>query len=234
VLLVDGEELVGAKQNRVLNTTVLLAERSETIIPVSCTEQGRWTYASPHFGHSNHIMAATLRKMKSCHVTDSLKNSDSYSADQGAIWAGIHSLAFQANVQSPSSALHHVFAAKADELNDYLTAFQPFPKQKGLLVFISGEVAGLDIVSLKRAYQVLHPTLVRSFAIDALLKRTDTRTEKFVEKATAFVEEAAKCEESRHPSIGYGQDYRFEGQNVAGSALVSHEHVIHATLFNKV
>src|SRR6266487_2827878 len=82
VLLVDGEELVGANQNRVLNTTVLLAEKSEIIIPVSCTEQGRWTYASPHFGHSNHIMAATLRKMKSCQVTDSLKNSDGYAADQ--------------------------------------------------------------------------------------------------------------------------------------------------------
>jgi hypothetical protein len=36
VLLIDGEELAGAKQNRMLNTSILIKEVSETQIPVSC------------------------------------------------------------------------------------------------------------------------------------------------------------------------------------------------------
>ncbi len=64
VLLLDGEELAGAKQNRVLNTTILLMEHSETIIPVSCTEHGRWDYATPSFSESGNVMAHQLRARK--------------------------------------------------------------------------------------------------------------------------------------------------------------------------
>src|SRR5258708_33063243 len=42
VLLVDGEELVGAKQNRVLNLTILAPAKHTTVIPVSCVEAGGW------------------------------------------------------------------------------------------------------------------------------------------------------------------------------------------------
>ncbi|MGH8749299.1 MAG: ARPP-1 family domain-containing protein, partial [Burkholderiales bacterium] len=40
ILLVDGDELVGAKQNRVLNLSVLVAGGARVVIPVSCVEQG--------------------------------------------------------------------------------------------------------------------------------------------------------------------------------------------------
>jgi len=56
VLLLDGEELMGAKQNQVLNATVLLRPNSETVIPVSCTEQGRCAYSSEEFSSSGHVI----------------------------------------------------------------------------------------------------------------------------------------------------------------------------------
>src|SRR6516164_5513335 len=38
VLLVDGQELIGAKQNRVVNLTILAPAKSMIVIPVSCVE----------------------------------------------------------------------------------------------------------------------------------------------------------------------------------------------------
>src|SRR3954466_3171738 len=64
VLLYDGEELVGAKQNRILNVTVLVPARSETKIPVSCVEEGRWSARSAHFAPSAHTAYPELRRKK--------------------------------------------------------------------------------------------------------------------------------------------------------------------------
>jgi len=47
--IIDVQELVGAKQNRILNTDVLVPAKSTRDVPVSCVERGRWGYKSRHF-----------------------------------------------------------------------------------------------------------------------------------------------------------------------------------------
>lgn len=100
VLLLDGEELAGAKQNRVLNTTILLKKKSETIIPVSCTEQGRWSYVSSDFIESGAVMSPSIRGMKAKTVAQSLENSETYHSNQGAVWEAIEDLSQEADVAS--------------------------------------------------------------------------------------------------------------------------------------
>src|SRR5918992_1754914 len=64
VLLYDGEELLGAKQNRILNVTVLVAAQSEARIPVSCVEEGRWSRRSAAFAAASHAAYPDLRRRK--------------------------------------------------------------------------------------------------------------------------------------------------------------------------
>jgi hypothetical protein len=59
--MLDGEELIGAKQNRVLNLTILAGARSSLIIPVSCVEAGRWNMQSQHFSSAAHMQFASGR-----------------------------------------------------------------------------------------------------------------------------------------------------------------------------
>src|SRR5688500_17704869 len=64
VLLYDGEELLGAKQNRILNVTVLVPARSTTPIPVPCVEEGRWSRRSRSFASARHTAHPALRRRK--------------------------------------------------------------------------------------------------------------------------------------------------------------------------
>lgn len=73
VLLMDGEELVGAKQNRILNLTILVAALTTTVIPVSCVEAGRWSRRSATFGSADRTHYAAGRAMKMEQVSESLK-----------------------------------------------------------------------------------------------------------------------------------------------------------------
>lgn len=82
VLILDGEELVGAKQNRIVNTTILIATGAEIVIPVSCVEQGRWTYKSDVFSSKHRVMSPSIPKAKARDVNASLLSNGRYRSDQ--------------------------------------------------------------------------------------------------------------------------------------------------------
>ena len=231
VLLLDGEELMGAKQNRVLNTSILLKGRSETVIPVSCTEQGRWRYTTDAFSHSDTMMSQKSRASKTQTVTVSLRAKRGYTSNQRRVWADIDKMLGKADVTSPTQAMQAVYAAKEKELREYLQAFPLVRHQRGSLVFINGKPAGLDLISREPAYEKLHARLVKSYAMDALLHKAEQFTAASIDKAKAFTREIEACHESRFESVGEGFDYRFEGPRVIGSALVVQNTVIHLAFF---
>ena len=169
VLLLDGEEVAGAKQNRVLNTTILVGGKSEVVIPVSCTEQGRWNYASAEFFESGNFMSPNLRMVKNRSVNISYAASHEARSDQGAVWNGIHEMSRDAGAPSQTGAMRDVYEKRAAELDDDIKAFACLPGQKGLIVFIGGEAVGFDCLSRDNAFAGLFPKLVKSYAMEAWL-----------------------------------------------------------------
>jgi len=105
VLFLDGEELAGAKQNRVVNTTLLLKEHSKTVIPVSCVEQGRWHYASHEFHDSGNVMSANQRARKGRSVSRYLADSGQRTSDQGEVWSGVQEMTCSFQVSSDTMAM---------------------------------------------------------------------------------------------------------------------------------
>ncbi len=233
ILLIDGEELIGAKQNRVLNTTILLKEKAETIIPVSCVEQGRWSYASAEFVSSNTVMSSTIRMLKLRSVSEALDAEGQFRADQGRVWHEIECLQRCAGVTSATGAMQDVFRALSDDLAACERTFMPLAGQTGIIVVIDGNVAGLDAVAHADAYAKLHTKLIRSYLIDALIKSKTEPLDATKATATAqgFLQAVVDCREKSFPSIGYGTDYRYQKPGIAGSALVHEERLVHMAFF---
>lgn len=100
ILLLDGEELVGAKQNRVLNFTLLVLGKTRLAIPVSCVEMGRWAQNSEEFRSGGRALYSRARASKMQQVSESLRSSGTRRSDQGAIWDDI---AFKMRERSEAS-----------------------------------------------------------------------------------------------------------------------------------
>jgi hypothetical protein len=131
LLLLDGEELIGAKQNRILNTTVLAAAHAEVTIPVSCVEQGRWGYRGRRFTPGDASLYASLRAKKAARVSQSLRAGRGHMADQGEVWAYLADRAEQLQVDSQAGAMRDLYAHHATDMAAARQTLAPQPGRWG-------------------------------------------------------------------------------------------------------
>ena len=246
VLLIDGEELEGGKQNRVINATVLLPEESETIIPVSCVEQARWSYTSKEFRDPGRVAALNVRLTKTRTVTENLEGMagpildsgseqapedravEFYRSNQGIVWDEVNRLHRRTGTESGTWALGDAYMKEADKLNKFKRPFKPVKDQKGVLVAINGTIAGLEFVSRTEAYRRLHDRIIGSYAIEAMLHE---RVGYGAIEPGSFIEEIMGADEKSYPSPGYGRDHRYTSDHITGSALTYRGEVVHSVFF---
>jgi hypothetical protein len=211
VLLYDGEELLGAKQNRILNVTVLVAARSETRIPVSCVEEGRWHARSFQFDAASHAAYPELRRRKAERLSAAPLERG---AAQGEVWQALSEKAGRLGVSSPTGAQADVFAAREKELAALRDAFPLQPGQSGALLAL-GERFCLDYVSRPEAFARLYPKLLEGYLLDAL----ETVDSQPAGDLGAFLAAVATGAVSRRRSAGLGEDLRLRGKRTIGSGL---------------
>jgi hypothetical protein len=138
VILVGGEQVIGGLQNRVFNTTILVAAKSELRIPVTCVEAGRWHESYENYEDYQAPTTSTevgddeteqpaparpdrrafaaqeaayskLRKMHAKAVTDSLAAGAGHFSDQSAVWGEVQARMASTAAYSPSGAMHALY-----------------------------------------------------------------------------------------------------------------------------
>jgi hypothetical protein len=226
VLLYDGEELLGAKQNRILNVTVLVAAASETRIPVSCVEEGRWSTRSAHFAPSAQTAYPELRRRKAVQLSAAPLERG---LAQHAVWQEVASKADRLGVQSPTRAQADIYTRHEDGLGALRTSFPLAAGQSGAL-FALGDLLCLDFVSRPDAFAQLYPKLLHGYLLDAIERLDGKATHE--ETLAAFLETTFAAPRSRRASPGLGEDVRVAADRLVGSGLELDGELIQLCVFS--
>jgi hypothetical protein len=231
VLLVDGEELVGAKQNRIVNLTIMVPARHTLVIPVSCVEVGRWRHATPGFAPAPRAQYAKARGQKMRDVTASILREGSRHADQQAIWEDIAAKSVRMQAASDTGAMSAIFERHAAPIEAYAGAITAVDGQLGAVFAIDGRVKGLDLFDAAETLRQVLPKLVRSYAADAIESGRRPARKASARKAEEFLQAVSAADARSVPAVGEGVDLRFESSTVTGGALAVEGRLVHLAAF---
>jgi len=232
VLLMDGEELVGAKQNRTLNTSILLPPRSKTRIPVSCVEAGRWRYASRGFSGGTRL-SSKLRRLMSGSSSGSYRSSGVAGSDQGMVWNEVDRYLSSTGSSSASGAMHDAFVQQEELLNEYVESAKVPPEARGVAVAVCGRFIALDLLGRPDVFNRLWTRLVSGYAMDAIdSEETAKPAGSFdAHEADRLLARLGEIECDTFASVGVGEDWRFETPDILGHALVAEGTCVHLSAF---
>lgn len=233
LLLLDGEEIIGSKQNRIVNTTIIIPAKSEKNIPVSCTEAGRWKYNTTKFHYSNHMATSRVRRDKLNSVSNSLRTSKSFRSNQSEVWKNIEKTERDLRLNNQTSALHDSYTKKSSDIDKYKKSFRLHDNQNGLIVYINGKLVGFEIIYNSGRYKEYHNKLIESYILDAITKQNEEYTNVDFNKDN-FTNIIKELKYEKFDSVGLGYDYRLENDDLTGSAMVYENNLINASFFNKI
>jgi hypothetical protein len=229
VLFLEGEELRGAKQNRVLNTSVLVAAKAKTTIPVSCVEQGRWRYASRSFGHGGSHSSPKLRHVLKRSVSASAKEGRGHGSDQGAVWKEVGRQMSALGAASPTGAMADTYEAYRGRLAEFAGRLQCPEGATGLAVAVGGQVVSVDLFDRPDTCRKVWDRLLTGVVLDALEAGPGAK-----EVGKDQVQEALACLRGapwqQTQAVGVGEEYRSDDGGSHATALALGGAVIHGSL----
>ncbi len=154
LLLTDADILIGAKQNRVLNRSVLLMPGSKTILDVSCVERRRWNYTTREFSPGKTVADPALRKEKARSVAFRITNAaNSEENTQQKVWEHIRLSMEEEGCNSVTESYADLLQCRADDLYPGFPGCVPEPGCNALAVIVNGSVESIDIFGNEETYR---------------------------------------------------------------------------------
>jgi hypothetical protein len=232
VFLLDGEELVGAKQNRILNLSLLVPANTSLEIPVSCVEQGRWSHRSREFASAERTFFSKGRSRKAARVSENLRDTGVRHSDQGEVWSDIADKMCSMKVASGTHAIADAYEHFTVSVEEYVEAFKTSTTQVGACFAINGRIRGIELFDASDTCSKLMPKLIRSYALDAIEEGQESAVDGS-QSIEDFVQSVASAATDSFDALGEGEDLRIRSATIAGGALAARDRVVHLCAFSQ-
>lgn len=229
VLFLEGEELVGAKQNRILNTSILVAAQSKMNIPVSCVEQGRWAYKSRGFSSSGAHSPSQLRYAVKASVSRAAKAKRGHTSDQSEVWREVHRQQSALGVSSDSQAMADTFGKFRERMAEFKDRLQYVDGATGLAIAVGKKVVGIDLFDKPSTCRKVWKRLLTGYVLDALEAGEDT-AHADPAQVEALLSEVDVAKWEQVDPVGEGEEHRAEIGRDHASALSLDGTLVHESV----
>ena len=221
LLCVEGEMLSGCKQQRVLNTSVLVSPFTKITIPVSCVEAGRWSWKSNRFSSTEEMYFAKGRANMRDSVFYHSRNYGSKYSNQNKVWEDVDEKLNKMHAFSNTSSVNQAYFSKKERINKIVKLFQIEKSDIGIIYGIGNKIIGGDFFYNNHVFNVYFPKIIRSICLDAFEKNT-LRSNLSKKDAQMLLNLVHQADFEKHKAVAAGEEFR------------TNEHILVATgLFHK-
>ncbi len=228
VLLIEGETLLGSRQDRTLNVSILVAAGHKATVPVSCVEAGRWGRSLPPQPSARHA-PPRLRAAKTRSVVESLGRGGSARSDQQAVWSEVSAYERSIGSPSPTAALRMVHEHAASRVEAVVPQGGPTARQVGVIVATGGRPTLLELFDDPATLAAYWKSLVDGYALDAALtSETDTTTP---DQARAFLDSARAAGFETGPGVSLGDDLHARTDDLVATGISWGGKLVHLVCF---
>lgn len=212
LLVYEGEEVLGAQQNRTFAASALVAAGDTLELDVTCVEQGRWDSRR----HRERMRPSPQAADPSLRRLARASANAIGSADQAQVWSAVACRMVEHNVASQSAAMSDVFDYRRGDLDSLGRGIRHLDGQVGAVAAVAGRPVVLDLVSRAEAFACLLPRLAQGYALDAL---NSPESEPDGEAAEAFLRDALRAPRLETRTAGMGNGLAIGSPALLGSGL---------------
>jgi RNA polymerase sigma factor (sigma-70 family) len=220
VLMLDGEEIVGLNQNRIVDGTILVPARASMRIPVLCVEPGRWTAGGESASVPGRVHCASARAGR-------FALGRAAPLAQFALWNDLERRPDSFGLRSP-----HLLERLHGSIERLVAAPEPEDDEVGGIFFRHGVVNALEFCDSPWTWSRTLPKLVASYGADMYEKPSaPSASDCSIDEVEALLVRLGRLPGHRCITAGLGSVIRVSSVGIDGFALSWQSRIIHFAAF---